>query len=183
MSKLGNIAIISCKATKKSYRCKAEEMYEDSPQFKHQIPFIESYYSDYKIISAKYGVLDRDTEIDPYDITLTKSNHPKPNEVSISRWTTMVKKSIADLSFKYDRIDLHLSNDYIKHIKQVLDIPNVNLVKLPSLFELKQNYNKAYELMEETNDVNIDVISNYVKWKKEYKDELLNKKIVLPWKL
>jgi hypothetical protein len=146
------------------------------------MPFIQSYYTDYKIVSAKYGVLDRETEIDTYDITLTKSNHPKPNEVSIDRWATMVKKSIAELSFKYNRIDLHLSHDYFKHIKQVLEIPNVYLIKIPSMFDVKQNYDKAYELMLETNNINLEVISKYGQWKKEYRDKVLNKKIVLPWK-
>jgi hypothetical protein len=183
MSKEEILAVISCKATKKSYRCPADVMYSDSPQYRHQIPFIQSYYSDYKIVSAKYGLLDRETEIDPYDITLTKSNHPKPDEVSIDRWALMVKKRIAELSFQYKRIDLHLSHDYVKHIKQVFEIPNVYLIKIPSMFEVKQNYDKAYELMEEKNDVNLEVISQYTKWKKMYRNEVLNKKIVLPWKL
>jgi len=182
-NKMRKLAIITCKATKKAYSCKAEEMYSDSPQFNHQVPFIESYYNDYKIISAKYGILDRDTIIDPYDITFAKSNHPTPDSKSVFRWTTKVKKQIAQLSFEWDEIHLHLSNDYFKHIQQVLQIPNVYFIKLPSMFDMKSNYDKAYELMEEKNIVNLEVISNYTKWKQAFKYELLNKKIVLPWTL
>ena len=46
---------------------------------------------------------------------------------------------------------------------------------------MKANYGKATEILDQTGDVQIDVVSNYVKWRNMYKDELLNKKIVLPW--
>ena len=51
------------------------------------------------------------------------------------------------------------------------------------MFDMKSNYDKAYELMEEKNIVNLEIISNYTKWKQAFKYELLNKKIVLPWTL
>ena len=91
------LAIITCKATKKDYKCSAEQMYSDSPQFKHQIGFIKEYYDDYMILSLKYGVVDRQTEIEPYNLTLTKSSNfasanPTITDESRRRWGVKVKK-------------------------------------------------------------------------------------------
>ena len=180
------LAIITCKATKKDYKCSAEQMYSDSPQFKHQIGFIKEYYDDYMILSLKYGVVDRQTEIEPYNLTLTKSSNfasanPTITDESRRRWGVKVKKQIANLSFDWNRIDLHFSEAYINEIQDVIGIPNVNHIKLPSILQMKANYGKATEILDQTGDVQIYVVSNYVKWRNIYKDELLNKKIVLPW--
>jgi len=182
------LAIISCKAKKKDYKCSAEEMYSDSPQFKHQMGFVKEYYDNYKILSVKYGVISREDTIEPYNLTLTggsnvMSSNPTITEESKKRWATKVKKQIADLSFKYDRIDLHLSESYFHEIQEAIQIPNVIHVKLPSILEVKANYTKATELLHEQGDVQLEVVGSYVRWKKQFKNELLNKKMVLPWRL
>lgn len=183
------LAIISCKAKKKDYPCSAKEMYSDSPQFKHQMGFIKEYYDDYRILSLKYGIIDKDEVIEPYNITLTAgsnvmSSNPTITEESKKRWATKVKKQIANLSIgMYDRIDLHLSEAYMNEIQEVLGIPNVIHVKLPSILELKANYTKATELYKEDGDVVLEVVGSYVKWKKAFAHELLNNKMLLPWKL
>ena len=182
------LAIISCKAKKKDYKCSAEEMYSDSPQYKHQMGFIKEYYDGYKILSVKYGILDTEDIIEPYNLTLTggsqvMSVNPTITEESKRRWATKVKKQIADLSFQYDRIDLHLSENYFHEIQEVIQIPNVIHVKLPSILEVKANYTKATELLHEQGDVQLEVVGSYVRWKKAFRNELLNKKMVLPWKL
>tara|TARA_R110000824_G_scaffold184343_3_gene365306 strand:- start:1460 stop:2014 length:555 start_codon:yes stop_codon:yes gene_type:complete len=181
------LAVISCKAKKKDYKCSAEEMYSDSPQFKHQMGFIKEYYNDYKILSVKYGIVGREDIIEPYNLTLTggtnmMSSNPTITEESRERWATKVKKQIADLSFEYDRIDLHLSESYFHEIQEVIQIPNVIHVKLPNILEVKANYTKATELYHENGDVTLEVVGSYVRWKKAFKHELLNKKMVLPWK-
>lgn len=179
-------AIISCKAKKKDYKCSAQEMYSDSPQFKHQIGFINEYYDDYKILSLKYGIIDKETEIEPYNITLTKSGNmmsvnPTVSEQSRKNWATLVKKQISELSFKWGRIDLHLSDTYVTEVQEVLGIPNVNLVKLPNILQMKANYTKTLDVYKNKNNVDLDLVSSYVKWRNLYKNELLNKKMVLPW--
>lgn len=182
------LAIISCKAKKKDYKCNAEEMYSDSPQYKHQMHFIKDYYDDYMILSLKYGIISRDTIISPYNMSLTKSSNmvnasPTVNNESKQRWVLKVKKQLSQLYFKYDRIDLHLSDAYATELQEILfALPDFNLVKLPNMLQFKQNYHKAAEINNNEGDVNTEVVSNYVKWRNNYKNELLNKKIVLPWK-
>ena len=183
------LAIISCKAKKKDYTCPANEMYSDSPQFKYQMGFIKEYYDDYRILSLKYGVITPDEIIEPYNLTLTKQNNinssaPTISEESKKRWATKAKKQIANLSIgEWDRIDLHLSVAYIDEIQEVLGIPNVIYIKLPQQLDTKANYTKATELYKEDGDVVLEVVSSYVKWKKAFKHELINNKMLLPWKL
>lgn len=181
------LAIIGCKAIKKQYKCSAEEMYSDAPTFKSQIPFIKEYYTDYMILSVKYGIITRDTIIEPYNLTIAppgtflKSHNPTINEESKQRWITKVIKQIAQLSFKWDEIHLHIPESYLDPISEVLQIPNIHHIKFPSFMEIKPNYGKALEIYKEKDDVSLEVITSYVKWRKAFKYELLNKKIVLPW--
>lgn len=65
------IALVSCTKQKQNHPCKAEEMYLPSTLFKKITAFIEqSQFDDWYILSAKYGLLNKNTMINPYDVTL-----------------------------------------------------------------------------------------------------------------
>jgi hypothetical protein len=66
-----NIALISCGRKKLSYRTKAENMYI-STLFKNSLKYAKDILKANKIfiLSAKYGLLSLDKEIDPYNVTL-----------------------------------------------------------------------------------------------------------------
>jgi hypothetical protein len=65
------IALISCTKKKKSYPCKAKEMYKPSTLFKKATAYIElEGYDDWYILSAEYGLLTKEAIISPYDVTL-----------------------------------------------------------------------------------------------------------------
>ena len=181
------LAIITCKSKKKDYKCSVAEMYSDSPHYKFQTPFIKEYYDDYKILSLKYGILDLEEEIEPYNITLTKGSMikktPTLTSKSLRNWATKTKKQIAQLSFEYDIVDLHLSNSYFHEIQEVLQIPNVRLIKTPHPLQLKANYDKMLTEYLNTGSTNLEIITSYIQWKNAFANELLNKKLVLPWKL
>jgi len=66
------IILLSCVSKKKNEKSKAEELYL-SPLFKKSINYARSLYPDkIFILSAKYGLLELDKEIGPYDETLNK---------------------------------------------------------------------------------------------------------------
>lgn len=67
-----NLAIIGCSKNKKKYKCQAQEMYSESDLFNKTLKFCINRYNTIKIMSAKYGLLDLDEQIDPYDIFLKK---------------------------------------------------------------------------------------------------------------
>ena len=69
------VCFIGCTKTKKTYRCKPTEMYSESTLFKKQLKYIETVYNcDYYILSAKYGLLHPEHDIEPYDLSLYDMN-------------------------------------------------------------------------------------------------------------
>jgi hypothetical protein len=70
---------------KQSYPCKAYEMYAPSSLFSKQYEYAKSCCDKVFIMSAKYGLLDVDSLIEPYDITL---NDFSSSEISV--WASNV---------------------------------------------------------------------------------------------
>lgn len=66
------IVFISCVKKKKDYPCRADEMYI-SDFFKKQLEYAKSLHPNIVyILSAKYGVLELQDRIEPYEQTLKK---------------------------------------------------------------------------------------------------------------
>lgn len=73
------IILISCGSKKMKERAKAKDMYQ-SPLFKHSLEYAIKLNPDkIFILSALYGLLDLETEIEPYDVTI--SNVSKKNRL------------------------------------------------------------------------------------------------------
>lgn len=108
------IVLISCVSQKLQVKAKAKDMYV-SPLFKYSLKYAKSLNPDkIFILSAKYGLLDLEKEIDPYNETLSnisrKQREKNPNIKVLSKeerkiW---VKKVIKQLRQKCD-----LDNDKI----------------------------------------------------------------------
>ena len=73
-----NIFLISCTARKQEYRCKVEEMYQQSTLFKASFQYalsrVEDKESQIFILSAKHGLISLSKVINPYDMTIKKFN-------------------------------------------------------------------------------------------------------------
>jgi len=90
------IVLISCASKKLSKKSKAREIYI-SPLFKLNLAYAKRLNPDaIYILSAKHGLLDLDTEIDPYNITL--------NNMSTSQRKTWAQSVAGQLG---SRTDLH----------------------------------------------------------------------------
>lgn len=91
------IVLISCVSQKLDHKAKAEDLYI-STLFKKNLQYARSLNPDnIFILSAKYGLLGLDDEIDPYDVTL---NSMKVNEVR--DWSGLV---LSQLKQKTDIIN------------------------------------------------------------------------------
>lgn len=64
---MAKIAVINCGSVKKDYPCAAKEMYEDGRLFKKMREYVEQTYDHYYILSGKYGLLEPDQVIEPYE--------------------------------------------------------------------------------------------------------------------
>ncbi|MFV0516956.1 MAG: DUF6884 domain-containing protein [Aminipila sp.] len=68
------IALISCSKSKQNYLCKASEMYRPSTLFSYSYQYAKTIADKVYILSAKYGLLQEDTVIEPYNLTLKSMN-------------------------------------------------------------------------------------------------------------
>jgi len=67
---MGRIILISCVSKKLPHKAKARDMYI-SPLFKYNLKYAESFNPDkIFILSAEYGLLDLERDIEPYNKTL-----------------------------------------------------------------------------------------------------------------
>ena len=65
------IGLISCVSSKRKGKHKAKDLYT-SAVFKKSVKYAEKYYDDYYILSAKYGLLNKNDVIEDYNLTLIK---------------------------------------------------------------------------------------------------------------
>ena len=89
------LGLISCTQLKQNYPCKASEMYLPSDLFSKAYAYAEKNYDFVAILSAKYGVLFPNDEIEPYDLTL--------NNMRIQQRREWARKTFAQMK---NRIDL-----------------------------------------------------------------------------
>jgi cytoplasmic iron level regulating protein YaaA (DUF328/UPF0246 family) len=68
------VVLLSCVKSKRDHRCRARDMYT-SPLFQKMMAYAERLHpTRLFIMSAKYGLLNPDDFIDPYELTLKKMN-------------------------------------------------------------------------------------------------------------
>lgn len=70
---LRKVALISCTRRKKPYMCTARELYSESERFANALAYVENPINQYEkcyVISARYGLVDLDQQLSPYDCDL-----------------------------------------------------------------------------------------------------------------
>jgi hypothetical protein len=86
---MAKIVLLSCVSKKLDKKAKAEEMYV-SPLFKYSLGFAKMQKPDkIFILSAKYGLLSLDEEVEPYNETLITMNKTQRKE-----WAEKVLKKL-----------------------------------------------------------------------------------------
>jgi hypothetical protein len=110
---LKTLGLISCTKKKQNHSCKASEMYSASDLFRKAYAYAVKNYNVVAILSAKYGLLLPDDEIDPYNVTL---NDMSSDEVR--RWSERVfaqmknKLNLQD----FDKAHFHTGSKYREYL-------------------------------------------------------------------
>lgn len=106
---------LSCTKKKANHRCKAEEMYGESPLFSKALEYAKSLNPDkIYILSAKYHVLPLSKEIDPYNKTLKDCSAEERKE-----WTEEVVKQLKAKNVNFEAETLFFcGEDYIQYLKE-----------------------------------------------------------------
>ena len=76
-----NVVLISCTSKKRGYKCKAKELYDASSLFAASYSYSKMKNCKVYILSAKYGLLDENDIVEPYNETL-----PEKTPKEIAEW-------------------------------------------------------------------------------------------------
>jgi hypothetical protein len=117
------LAIINCASKKKDFACTASEMYQDSKIFKCMESYVSTLYPEYKIISAKHGLINPADIISPYEDVvmhvpnnLLHSDNPY-KKLSAKEKKTWAKNIIECIDFdKYDEVRFYCGMYYKEYI-------------------------------------------------------------------
>lgn len=88
------IGFVSCVSMKQSRPCLARDMYT-SPLFKLSRNIVERHTSRWFILSAKYGLLDPNDIIEPYEMTL-KNMSKKDRTAWADKVREQIRKKVGD---------------------------------------------------------------------------------------
>jgi len=108
-----SLGLISCTKSKQDYHCNASEMYQASDLFKKAYSYATKNYDFVAILSAKYGLLFPDDEIEPYDLTLNNMSARQRKEWAEGVFSQMKKRlELKDL----DKVFFHAGEKYREHL-------------------------------------------------------------------
>ncbi len=116
------IVLISCVSVKLSRKAKAEELYI-SPLFKYGLAYAKTLQPDkIYILSAKYGVLELDKIIEPYNTTLNTMSSKE-----IKEWSEKVLIQLKEkIDLNSDKIIFLAGDNYRKYL-----IPHIKNYTVP----------------------------------------------------
>jgi len=138
------IVLISCVSVKLDHKARAEDLYV-SPLFKYSLSYAKSLKPDMiYILSAKYGLLELDNIIEPYNTTLNTMSSD-----AIKSWSEKVLIRLKEkINLDSDQIIFLAGDNYrkylIPHIKNYT-IPLFGLGIGKQLKFLKEHAGKKYE--------------------------------------
>ena len=109
-----NIAFISCVKNKLKGEHKAKDLYV-SDFFKKSINYCLTKYDKVCILSAKYGLLELDTIIKDYDMTL--NDFSKSEKI---KWSEMVYEQMKTNINENDNLYFYVGNNYREYLLPLL---------------------------------------------------------------
>lgn len=116
------IVLISCVSKKLEYKSIARNLYI-SPLFRKNLKYAKTLHpNNIYILSAKYGLVNLDKEIEPYDKTLNKMRSHE-----IKEWATLVLSQLTEVSdLQNDEFIFLAGINYRKFL-----IPQIRNYKVP----------------------------------------------------
>ena len=109
---MGRVVLISCVSKKLPHKAKAKQLYT-STLFKFNLAYARSLNPEaIFILSAKYGLLDLEQEIEPYDLTLNTMA-----ESEKKAWADRVAGQLRErIDFSNDEVIFLAGQNYRKHL-------------------------------------------------------------------
>lgn len=117
-----SIVLISCVSKKLPHQAKAEDLYISS-LFKLNLQYACSLNPDrIFILSARYGLIDLDREIEPYDVTLNEMS-----AAEVKKWADAIIKQLREVAdLENDRFVFLAGKRYRKYL-----MPHISKYEIP----------------------------------------------------
>lgn len=124
---MSTVILISCVSKKLQSKARARELYI-SPLFRMNLKYAQRFSPEKVfILSAKYGLVGLDEEIEPYDVTLDKLSARERRE-----WATKVVSQLKEhCDLKKDHFVILAGQKYRQHLLSHLKSYEVPLAGLP----------------------------------------------------
>lgn len=106
------VALISCSKQKQTRPCMAKEMYQPSKLFRLSYQYAKQHADQIYILSAKYGLLHEDDQINPYNLVL--SELPPNRQEDWANYVLLKMRTLFDL--KKDSFIILAGRDYYRHL-------------------------------------------------------------------
>ena len=110
-----DVAFISCVKEKRIGKYKAKDIYT-SDFFRKSFGYCSSKYNKVYILSAKYGLLDLQDEIENYEMTL--NDFSKDEKI---KWSNMVYEQIKSKIDDSDELYFYVGNNYREFLLPLLN--------------------------------------------------------------
>lgn len=110
------IALISCAKNKKNYPCPGKEMFTPSELFSLSYEYASRVTDKAYILSTKYGLLDENIIIEPYERTL----FGKPDELKRNFADSVLKQMKKVLKLEEDEFIILASSDFYHYLLPAL---------------------------------------------------------------
>jgi hypothetical protein len=112
------LGLISCTKSKRGYRCPAREMYQTSDLFRKAYNYAIKNYDYVAILSAKYGLLLPDEEIEPYELTLKSMGAVEQKKWAENVFAQLKSKLPLD---EISNVFFHTGLAYRKYLTKLLE--------------------------------------------------------------
>ena len=121
-NQLKNLGLISCTKSKQNYPCKAREMYSASDLFRKAYSYATKNYDSVAILSAKYGLLFPNDNVEPYEFTLNDMNSHQRKEWARKVWSQMKRRLVLT---EFDKVSFHAGKKYREYLIPKLENMNI----------------------------------------------------------
>ena len=109
------VGVVNCGSEKKSFKCKAKDIYTGS-LFVASRKFAQSNYEQYCILSAKHHVLLPNDEIEPYDMFLGNFSKQEKQE-----WWKETAKQLLEKFPEGTEFDFYVGQTYLEGVIPILE--------------------------------------------------------------
>lgn len=96
------VGLVGCGQAKRDQPAPAKDLYT-SAYFARKWQYVEEECDDGRILSAKHGLVEPDTVLEPYDASLVPRHDSYIGDEAVSEWSRDVQASLGGLVSDFDR--------------------------------------------------------------------------------